>query len=57
LYISPEQQYKNKLKLNLNQDSQYKILTEGFYEMRMNWNNFDNSSIYSPHFKIGGYIW
>jgi len=59
LYQSPEQQYKNQLKLKINNDNenQYKILTEDFYEMKIKWNRFENSLFYSPNFKIGNYIW
>ena len=52
--------FKNQLKLKINNDNenQYKILTEDFYEMKIKWNNkFENSLFYSPNFKIGNYIW
>jgi len=56
-HLSPEHQYKKMVKLGIHEDSQYEILTENFYEWKIHWKEFNNSLIYSPHFKIGGYIW
>jgi len=55
--LSPEQKYKNFIKLKINNDSQYEILAEDFYTMKINWNEFNNSLICSTHFKIGNFIW
>jgi len=50
--------FRNRIKSKIQNDSQYKILYKNFNEWKIyNWNQLNDSTICSPHFKIGKYIW